>query len=94
VLNKVQRKVDVPLLNANVTVLRFYSDDAQRTAYYNPQNRAYQTRFLKSQTAFIIWELVLEYPPPGRRIPYTIETNYYDAQGTFLSKQASSFNPL
>lgn len=89
ILKKFRGEPAIPSLNANVTMLRFYSDDAQNAAYNNAEKRVYQDRFSKSQTARISWELDIQFPPPGRRIPYTIETNFYNWQGTLLDKQMS-----
>jgi len=80
------RNIDVPLLNASVTAIRFYSEDAQGTAFKDIVKRVYGIRFPKDQTARIAWELEFRYPAPGRTIPFTVEANFYDLQGTRLGK--------
>jgi len=77
--------VYVPSLNAKVTELRFFESDINSVPY---EQRTYTTRFEKSKTRYINWELNLEYPAPkGRRVDFDINAVWYQSDGSVLTKQ-------
>jgi tetratricopeptide (TPR) repeat protein len=79
----------LPSLNAKVTALRFFE-----TPYNAPprEQREYAHRFGKGEARFIGWELVLEFPSPGRRLDLPIEQFWYRSDGSLLARQTSRFS--
>ena len=74
----------IPSLQARVTAFRFFE-----SAYHAmpPEQRVYNQRFVRTTSRFIHWELRLEHPAPGRRLPFTIEQFWYHADGRLFSRQ-------
>ena len=74
----------IPSLQARVTAFRFFE-----SAYHAmpPEQRVYNQRFVRTTSRFIHWELRLEHPAPGRRLPFTIEQFWYGADGRLFSRQ-------
>jgi probable HAF family extracellular repeat protein len=74
----------IPSLQARVTAFRFFE-----SAYHAmpPEQRVYNQRFVRTTSRFIHWELRLEHPAPGRRLPFTIEQFWYLADGRLFSRQ-------
>jgi hypothetical protein len=89
ILKKFRGEVDVPLLNAQVQSLRFYHGPRGQIVPFG--QRRYETRFPRSQTMCINWELVLNYPAPGRRITFTIEFVYSGARGVNQKYRTDTF---
>jgi hypothetical protein len=79
-LHLAQGKPDVPALNANVTSLLFFGDDARETALKNVDKRVYRTRFSQSETAHVTFVISLEHPAPDRRIQIAFGTKWYDSK--------------
>jgi hypothetical protein len=73
---------DIPSLPANVSELRFFEG-----GYDIPprDEREYTTRFSQAETRYIDYELNLEFPEPGRRVEFVVETVYYRPDGTELA---------
>lgn len=74
----------VRLIDAQVTDLRFFESS------YNPTDkdkRAYASRFAKSKSRYINWELNLKHPAPGRRVDFSIEAIFYDPRGAIFGRQ-------
>jgi len=67
------RPVDIPSLNANVVSLRFYVAGTALTT----ESREYKSRFAKSETRRIGYELILRHSAPGHRIEYSIESVWH-----------------
>jgi hypothetical protein len=66
----------VPSLNATVTSVRFF--EGPPGAKFGPRaQRTYFTRFDRTRSRMIFWEINLKHPAPGRRIDYTIETIWH-----------------
>jgi probable HAF family extracellular repeat protein len=74
----------IPSLQARVTAFRFFE-----SAYHAmpPEQRVYEQRFVRTTSRFIHWELRLEHPAPGRRLPFTIEQFWYRPDGRLFSRQ-------
>jgi hypothetical protein len=66
----------IPSLNATVTSVRFF--EGPDTSNIPPlAGRQYGTRFDRTRTRKIFWELNLSHPAPGRRIYYTLQTVWH-----------------
>ena len=66
----------IPSLNATVTSVRFF--EGPSTSNIPPrEGRVYGTRFDRTRTRKIFWEINFSHPAPGRRINYTIETVWH-----------------
>lgn len=67
------RPVDIPSLNANVVSLRFYDGGISPTS----TARVYKSRFAKTETNRVGYELILQHPAPGKRIEYSIDSVWH-----------------
>ncbi|MHC4535553.1 MAG: FecR family protein [Planctomycetota bacterium] len=74
----------IPVLNARVSGLRFFESPIKAAAY---EQRKYATRFSKSATRYIFWEMTLKYPAPGRITEFDIDTIWYRQDGNVLGNQ-------
>jgi hypothetical protein len=79
-----EKGFDVPSLSADVSELNFYESGQDGIPY---DQREYKTRFSKSATRCINWELNLEFPDPGRRIDFEITAVWYNPDGSVLNRQ-------
>jgi hypothetical protein len=79
----------VRIINARVTQLGFFESD------FNPTNslhrHQYRERFNKSESRYIFWEIILEYPPPTERMDYYIESKWYDTNNNLIYSNTSSY---
>jgi len=73
----------IPSLKANVTELNLYESGSGGLA---KDQRQYKTRFSKSESRYINWELNLEHPAPGQRKDFQVEAVYYRPDGSVFSK--------
>jgi hypothetical protein len=67
-------EVQIPLLNARLTALRFFEGDS--CDLLPPERRAYRQRFAKVITRDIYTEITLEYPKREQRLDFTIQAVY------------------
>ena len=88
----VQTTYDIPSLSATVTKLRFFESGYDLPAY---EDREYKTRFPKSSSRYINWELNLKHPLPERRLDFTINAVWYNPEGNEYTRQRkeSSLKP-
>lgn len=74
----------IPSLNATVTEVKFYEGGTNGVPY---KLRVYSNRFASTQSRFIFWELHLGHPASGRRVDFTIETVWYNPDGSVFTRQ-------
>jgi serine/threonine protein kinase len=74
-------------LNSTVTALRFF--ESGPTAAPKEQ-RNYTTRFDKSSTRYVNWELGLSQPSPASRVDFPIEAVWYGPDGRMVNQFTTS----
>jgi hypothetical protein len=75
----------LPIPGAQVTGLRFYEAGSKSP----PRGeRRYAERFPRAETQFVWFELHLEYPEPGRRIEFPVESVWYGPDGGVLGRKS------
>jgi len=78
----------IPSLQATVTGVKFYEAGYDGAPM---ERRTYGTRFPRSATRLIWWELNLAYPDPGRRIDFAVEAFYFRPDGTLLNRHVDHY---
>jgi len=71
----------IPSLDARLTKLAFFSTSAADIAPL--QNPTYKSRFEHEATTQVYPEIHLEYPPPGKKIYFTMTVNVREGKRTF-----------
>jgi hypothetical protein len=49
--------------------------------------RPYAARFVRAETRFVFWEMVLDHPAPGRRVPVEFESVFFRPDGSEWARQ-------
>ncbi len=64
----------VRIINGKATTVQFFE-----SGYNHPdkKDRVYRGSFSRTQTRYVNWEVAFEYPAPGRRIDFKIESIWY-----------------
>jgi hypothetical protein len=74
-------------INGSVTELKFFETPLDVVEY---DNRVYPNYFYKNTARFILWELHVDHPAPGRQINYDIDAVYYRSDGSEMRRRRSS----
>ena len=70
-------------IHASSIVIKFYGSG---TGILPAGQRVYTNRFSQKTARYIMWELNLVYPKPGRRIDFVIHDAYYKSNGDILGQ--------
>lgn len=73
----------IPSLNATAKELVFYESTRDLPPL---RDRIYRTEFGQSQVRYVCWELRMEHPDPGRKVPFRIEAKYFNPKGALLTE--------
>jgi hypothetical protein len=75
----------VVLQQATVTDLFFFEGGTEPPDY---GERSYDTRFSRARSRYIYYEINFEYPEPGERVDFAIDSRWYDAAGDLFNEQS------
>ncbi|NLI46277.1 MAG: hypothetical protein GX414_04140 [Acidobacteria bacterium] len=78
----------IPSLQATVTNVKFHESGIDAAP---PEQRIHATRFPRSTTRLVWWEINLAYPDPGRRIDFSVESLLYRPDGSLLNRQVQNY---
>lgn len=69
----------IPSLNATVSEVKFFE-----SPYDAPpkDDRVYRTSFSRTNSRYIVWELNLTHPAPGKKVDFVIDHIWYNPNGT------------
>jgi hypothetical protein len=71
------------LENARATELLFFEGGAESPPY---GERTYATRFNRARARYIYYEVSFEYPEPGERIDFALDSRWYDPGGNVFNE--------